>query len=372
MTHSTLSRGVLALCIIFLVLPIGCGKDKEAPTAPDWFDDSAVVIETYGTPSVTFDDEDITTLVVQFIVRDGNRQPLADEDLEIELQIDGESLDIEGPLEEDSEALSSSLHLTLVLDASYSMTRHDPPAFAPMLTAARQATSAGKQLYVDRPGTFDWDLVWFNDVIYRPDETLPNTFWLETDIERIPEPDSGAFTKLYAAVKSAVESSAAHRATTNATARDQHLVVVFSDGADNYSFSNNADESGTGSIGNDRTYEWTGSTPVSLNDVKAQLAANPGVQVQVMGLGSAVDDAALATIASEGRGRYVKNVDPANVDVLFDEITREFTSLQTRGAMLPLEPGDYTFSIVVRRTDTGAATRSSFRFRTGDDARVID
>lgn len=372
MTHSTLGRGVLALFVLPLVLLAACGKDDEI-TVPTVDDDQRVLVENFGTPDVAFDPDDgTTTVVVQFVARDGVRDPLRDENLDIELRIDGQPIDVEGLLSVDSAALASSLHLTLVLDASYSMLRQSPPAFTPMLTSAVRSTQSGKSLYVERPGTFTWDLYWFNNLIYRPDTTLGSP-WLENDIQRIPAPQQGTYTKLYAAVKAAVESSAAHRASTNATARDQHLVVVFSDGADNYSFHDNANESGTGSIDSDRAFSWNGAAPVTLNDVKTLLDANPGVQVHAMGLGSDVSDQALASIASNGRGRYFKNVDAGEVDVLFDEVTKEFTSLQTRGATVPLPPGDYVFSVVVRRTDTGAVANYDFRFRGGVvDARVLN
>lgn len=372
MTNSALARGVLAFTLVAVLA--GCGKDEESPSAPSPGASDRVIIETFGTPQVTYDEDNkATNVVVQFVVRDGQRVPLADENLEIELQIDGDPIDVEFLLAEDAETLASSLHLTLVLDTSYSMTQHTPPAYLPMLSSARRTTSEGKSLYVERPGTFEWDLVWFNEVIYRPLETTPSTQWLETDIERIPSSDAGTFTKLYAAVKSAIESSAAHRASTNATARDQHLVVVFSDGADNYSWADNSNRIGSGSIGTARDYTWTGATPVSRADVEDLLAANPAIQLHAMGLGSAVDDEALSSLAAEGRGRYVKNVDPANVDVLFDEVTREFTSLQTRGVTAPLPPGEYMFSVVVRRSDTGSVSKSEFRFRGGAvDARVLD
>ena len=379
MPTSTPVRGasafVLAITLLtFSLLSTGCGKDEDpsstAPPPPS----ERVVIETFGEPQVTYDPTvGKTTLVVQFVARDGNAAPLNDEDLEFELQIDGAPIDVEGILSEDSETLASSLHLTLVLDSSYSMLQQSPPAFAPMLASARRSTAAGKALYVDRPGTFEWDLVWFADRIFRPLVTTPETAWLETDIERIPPPTAGTSTKLYAAVESAIESSAAHADATNATARDQHLVVVFSDGFDNYSWFDNAELFGTGSIGPQRDYTWSGAGPVTLGDVEALLRANPEIQLHVMGLGSQVRDSELTTIARAGRGRYFKNVDAANVDVLFDQVTREFTSVQTRGATVPLRPGDYDFRIVARRVDGKAVGSFAFRFRGGGiDARVLD
>lgn len=365
--------GGLVLVAAALVFS-GCGKDEDgSPTAP--VDPAAqVVIEEFGDPQIQFDPTvGTTTLVVQFVARDGNREPLHADDLEVELQIDDRPIDVEGLLDEDSEALASSLHLTLVLDASYSMLQHSPSAFTPMLASARRTTAEGKSLYVERPGSFDWDLVWFADRIYRPLETTADAEWLETDIERIPAPEPGGFTKLYAAAKSAIESSATHSAATGATSRDQHLVVVFSDGADNYSWFDNSDLGGTGSIGTQRSYEWTGAAPVGKADVDALLEQHPEIQLHVMGLGSDVNDSELDALARQGRGRYFKNVDASNVDVLFEQVTQEFTSVQTRGATVPLPPGEYVFRVKARRTDTGTEGVHEFRFRGGQiGARVLD
>ena len=352
---------------------VGCGGgDLEITAPPD--PRGLVRLEGFTTPQISFDPSmGTTTVVVQLVARDGNQTPLHGDALTVDLQVDGAPIDVEGILSEDAEALASSLHLTLVLDASYSMVQHQPAAFLPMLSSARRTTAEGKSLYVDRPGTFDWDLVWFSDRIYRPIETTSNTHWLETDIERIPSPTAGTFTKLYAALKSAVESSAAHAADAAAGVRDQHLVVVFSDGADNYSWFDNGTLSGTGSIGTDRSYEWTGSAPVTRAHVEQLLRDHPEVQLHVMGLGSAVNDADLLSLSQAGRGRYFKNIEAAQVDVLFDQVTREFTSVQTHGAMIPLAPGAYTFRVVVTRPDTGASATYEFRFVGGQvDARVLD
>ena len=352
----------------------GCGGDEDFQFNPPPDPPARVSLEGFREPQIRYDPEQgTTTVLVQLVARDGENNPLHADDLDVDLQIDGRPIDVEGLLEEDSEALATNLHLTLVLDTSYSMLQHEPAAFLPMLSSARRTTAAGKALYVDRPGSFEWDLVWFNDRIFRPDETTPETEWLETDIERIPSPGPGTFTKLHAAVASAVQSSAAHAAATNAGFRDQHLVVVFSDGADNYSWFDNSQLDGSGTIGTNRSYEWTGAAPVTRGDVEQLLQAHPEVQVHVMGLGSAVDDAELQGIAQDGRGRYFKNIDAGEVDVLFEQVTREFTSVQTRGATIPLPPGEYEFRVVATRRDTGSSAVYQFRFLGGQiGAGVLD
>ena len=65
------------------------------------------------------------------------------DDVTVELLLDNRPVDNESLLQADSEELSSSIHLGLVLDASFSMLLHNPPAFEPMLTAARNAVVEG-------------------------------------------------------------------------------------------------------------------------------------------------------------------------------------------------------------------------------------
>lgn len=372
-------RGLAPVLLSALIFAggAGCGGDHPDVTSPDGTGGGStneVRVEGFRDPQIAFDPSlGTTTVIVQLVARDGSDHPLADDEIQVDLQVDGSPIDVEGLLSADAEQLASSLHLTLVLDASYSMLQHEPAAFLPMLSSARNATSEGKALYVERPGTFEWDLMWFNDRIYRPVVTAPSTDWLETDIERIPAPSAGTFTKLYAALLEAVESSAAHAETAEAGERDQHLVVVFSDGADNYSWFDNAAMQGSGTIGTDRGYEWHGAGPVTRADVEQLLREHPEVQLHVMGLGSAVNDTDLSALSRAGRGRYFKNLDTSEVDTLFDQVTREFTSVQTRGATIPLAPGTYTFRAVITRADTGARAIYEFRFLAGEvGARVLD
>ncbi|TPW13177.1 MAG: hypothetical protein FD130_1618, partial [Halothiobacillaceae bacterium] len=47
-------------------------------------------------------------------------------------------------------------------------------------------------------------------------------------------------------------------------------------------------------------------------------------------------------------------------------VLSEFTTLQTRGAEIPLAPGDnYTFTLKVKDRNTGANAAHSFRFSAG-------
>ncbi len=51
---------------------------------------------------------------------------------------------------------------------------------------------------------------------------------------------------------------------------------------------------------------------------------------------------------------------------------KEFTTLQTRGAEIPLPPGDYKITLVVTNKATGQAGQYNFKIRAGGpDAKVI-
>lgn len=356
--------GLVYLCLAgLIVLPTGCSEDTTSLPNP-----AAVTLAIVDEPSISYDETNGTTnVVIEFVARDEHSVPLTADNVEVTMTLDNEPIDSEALLEEDSEALASNLHLSLVLDTSYSMLRHDPPAFQPMLKAARRTVQEGRNVYTGRPGEFTWSMYWFNDLIYHPIET-----WPEFVIESIPSPKQGAFTKLYAATRQALDAAIADY-EVDGTDRDRYIVVVFSDGADNYSWFGNSEISGTASIANDYDYNFVGSEPVTKADVLDAIRSHPSLQVHVMGLGSEVNDDDLRSLAQAGRGGYFKNLDPAQVNALFDRVILEFTTIQSQGVTLPIPPGQYRFRIKVRRTDADAETSYTFNFHGGDfSARLLD
>ena len=358
MTLRTLGLGALGFLALGLA-SVGCENATEPDTQPT----AQLTIEPFADPQISYDPtRGTTTVIVRFVARRG-AVPLGESDLTTELYIDGDPIDVESLLQQDSESLSANLHLTLVLDTSYSMLQHSTPAFAPMLSAARRALGAGSGLYTQRPGIFEWDLVWFDDAIYRPIAPTQLMRWTPQDVERIPPPLPGSFTKLHAALKDALQTSIAHAQQFGSGPRDQHLVVAFSDGADNYSWFDNSALSGQGSLDLNRQFRYFGSDPVTRPEVETLLKQHPEVQLHVMGLGSAVNDDDLISLSKAGRGRYFKNLDPTKVDQLFEKVILEFTSVQTHGAEIPLPPGEYSFRVKVKAP--GAAGSYSFRFVAG-------
>ena len=358
--HSILFR---SLSVVLLILATGCGR--EIALEPE--STSVVHLEFLDVPEVSFDPTvGTTTVVVQFVARNAQQDPLDQNDMNIQLRLDGQPIDVEGILKEDSEQLRTNLFLTLVLDASYSMLEQQPPAFSPMLASARKAVSAGRALYFERPGLFDWKLFWFNDRLFTPLEVTPGNDWLESDIERIPRPAPGTFTKLFAAVEVAVADSRQLAETIANDPRDHHVMVVLSDGGDNYSWFSNNDIFGTGSAGANRDFAYFGHSATTREQTLQAIRNHTALQLNVIGLGSAVRDADLGSLAAAGRGRYFKNPDSNQIEALFDQVIKEFTSIQTHGVTVPVPSGDYRLDVVVTDRATGASTSHPVIFHGGD------
>ncbi len=346
----------------------GCAADGEGDFLDPVTPGSSISIEILGDPELEYDPQKGTTnVVVQFIARDGQDNPLSATELDVDMRLDGNTIDTEAILREDSEELSANIHLSLVLDASYSMEQHAVPAFEPMLSAARRTVQQGRNLYTSRPGVFNWNLYWFNDLIFQPTGT-----WPDFVIENIPSPDPGSFTKLYAAVDLAVEESLEAALSAPTDERHQHIMVVFSDGADNYSWFANPEVLGTSNITNDYAYDYNGYQAVTQAQLLNRVRDHETLQLHVIGLGSAVNNTALKELARVGRGRYFKNLSASEIPTLFDQVIREFTTIQTTGVTLPVPPGDYTFKIKVKDADGTASASHEFRFHGGDgNVRVI-
>jgi len=351
------------LSVMVLVFAVGCGK--KLPSEPE--STASVQLEILDVPEVTYDPTvGTTTVVVQFVARNDRQIPLEQSGMNVQLRLDGRAIDVEGILKEDSEQLRSNLYLTLVLDVSYSMLEQQPPAFSPMLASARRAVGAGRALYFERPGLFDWNLYWFSDRVYTPLEVLPGSDWLEVDIERIPQPHPGTFTKLFAAVEVAVNDSRAFAEQVANDPRDHHVMVVLSDGGDNYSWFPNVDVIGTGSAGTNREFEYFGHKATTRDQALQAIREHPSLQLNVIGLGSAVVDADLNAMAVAGHGRYFKNPNSNQIEDLFDQVIKEFTSIQTQGVTIPIPSGDYRLDIVVTDRATGAQAVHSVAFHGGD------
>ncbi|MCA8975358.1 MAG: VWA domain-containing protein [Planctomycetes bacterium] len=284
----------------------------------------------------------------------GGLQPLErGVDYSIELFLDGEPIDSESLISEAD--LNSDLYYSLVLDASYSMViDHSPPAFEPMLGAARSNLERAISRWTEREGsTIYYSWVWFDDYIFDP---YSSSHYEPANISRIPTPEGGNFTRLFGAVDFMIDRHIdAFRSGKANGPNDRHVMIVFTDGQDNRSHI----------VGSQvKQYQ---STPfphekirptnavTGVGDLEARLATEPGLNLTVhtIGLGSTrIDDSALnesTGIASLGRnGVYVKRPNTGDLKDLFEEVNRQVLSIEVVGARLPSLISGQAFSFKIR------------------------
>jgi hypothetical protein len=337
-------------------------------------------LELSGEPTVSFDTAiGTTTVLVDYLVRDSEGVLVDERDLDVRMFVDGEQLGVggrfsESVLDRDSEELDLNVLVLLVLDASYSLQQFSPPQFSPMLNAAQNLVDMGERVWRDRGGAFEWNIVWFDELISRPDPDHADTF----RIANIPPPEPGNFTKLYSAVSNALVLSATLlREGIAGGPRDRHVLVVFTDGLDNLSSFDNPDVHREGVLRNGDPYPRVGWRATGLDDLLGEIVSQPtypaNLTVHTIALGRSCsssapsgpcfDEQALAEIAQVGFGQAL--VSSRNVSDLFDEIQKEFTTLQSSGAVMALDAGEYEFRLVAERRNRRASGELRFRFRAG-------
>lgn len=362
------ARALLVFSLAFWVaLSLsGCSDDDPWPTAPNPPSSNTVSIQMTSEPEIAYVSQTgKTNVIIQFIARDQDGMALTADEVQVSLLLDAAPVDNESVLQADAEELSASIHLGLVLDASYSMLLHDPPAFMPMLEAARDAVLVGQDLYVGRSGAFTWDLTWFNELLYYHGDVGRD--WVPADIVTIPAPGPGTATKLFAAVTHHAQLMTTAHATVANGPHDHHIMVVFSDGVDNYSWFDNSHLGSQGITSSGAQFQVAGFQAATLDSALAAITAHPNLTTYVIGLGSEINDDQLEPIATAGGGSYFQNPSSSQVDALFELVTREFATIQTRGATIPLPPGDYTFQVRVSTNDGHTVDEYEFAFRGGDE-----
>jgi len=362
-----------------LVLLAGCGDDElrlpnQPPSGsddPPAGDDPVVAsVELYAPPQIVYDEANgKTSVAVRVVARTAADAPISPDELEVTILIDGEEIDSEALLDESSEELEANLVLWPTLDASYSMVVHDPPAFEPMLIEAQRTVSEGVELYDPRPGDFAWELCWFNDYLFMP--TGPA--WNPGTIRYIEAPAPGTLTKLFAAVAFQARRSLTHWTDAGSPENVSHLMVVFSDGADTYSHFDNSDVLETvEGAGFEGSYVKQGYEATPRADAIAAIEAHPALQVHVIGMGDDVNQVDLEAIAAAGGGRYFQG-SSSDLTTLFNEVIKEFSTVQSHGLLFAWPPGDYDFELRLSPSESSEAARIRFRFHAGDaSAGVIE
>ncbi len=320
-----------------------------------------------------------TRLILQFVTRDqagvaldpqvdANQEPSA---LDSQLFINDRPADVESLLSRDSELLKSDLAVSLVLDATYSMLQHNPPAFEPMKAAAVNVLQELQQLWTANDSLFHWELTWFDELIYRPAPNNRGTPWSIEDTAKIPSPKQGQFTGLWKAVHYGIGvHEALYSEQIAAGPRDQQVMIVFSDGDDNHSFFANDDEAhrGNGNLAEMLFWSFTGYPKTSIDDIKARLAENPQLRIYVIAFGDQIGEdgrAKLQELAQLSHGQYFAGSDSNNLGQLFDSVKKEFITMQTLGVETSLDLGQYEFSLRTKHLPSGAEGKRDFMLEVG-------
>lgn len=337
---------------------VACGGSQPLSPAS-----SGPRIELQGTPAAAYDAATgRTTVTLEFLVRDSGGNSVDPSTVKVARYVDGRPADAEAITDSSDTRLGSSLDLGLVLDASYSMTTWQPPAFGPMKQAALDMQQSIRAQFASwNPGGFTSSVSWFQDrYVCSPSTALPDAAVLD-----IPTPAPGDATKLFAATAQAVDRLSAQYAALSApTSSDNFGLVVFTDGYDNLSWHDDSTAPATSYPTAGGSFSCVGPGPVSLADLLAKIKAFPQLTVHVIGIGNQINASELGAIAAAGHGRFVSNPDSREVSALFAEITREFTTVRHDGITIPLSPGDHEY--VEQITIGAASARVRFIFHTGD------
>lgn len=348
--------------------PVG-GNNGGVTVTPQSPFSGVLDVSLVTNPAIRYDETSgKTSIIIQYLVREQSGRPLSEAHYVTTLLVDNEPLDVEALLDRRSEALAVNLNFAMVLDASYSMLEHKPPAFEPMKQAARDTYLTVLETWKQRTGLVKFNLIWFAELVNQS-ISIPGVGreWTPDDILSIPTPLAGSATRLYGATRHMVETMQKDRVNGVASGpRDHHVMVVFSDGKDNYSYFDNSAFSQNLTTTSGANYRQYGTTMTTLDQVKTAIAAHPNLTVHVIGLGSSINETELQAIADAGQGVFLKNPDSAKLDELFAEVLTEFTTLKTEGALVPMPPGDYTFILRVTNTAGTASDEYAFRFHGGD------
>lgn len=313
----------------------------------------------------------VTRMTIEYVVRDVYGNTVAPENeitradtLETQLFVNSRPLDVESKVTQTSVVLNSDLALSLVLDGSYSMLRHNPPAFEPMKNAATSILRETKNIWNQNGSQFHWELSWFDTLIYRPANNNADETWSIEDISRIPAPKAEVTpTALRKAIASMIDVHEELYADGIATdVRDQHVMIVLTDGRDNNSDSGQIEVSEPSRSNEDGTLFWQAiSYPATYaTDLQSALSAVPNLKVFVIGLGDQVSRQELQNIADWGNGRYFYGENSTNLGALFNTVRREFITQLTLQADIPLPSDEYTFTLEARVPDTDISGQYNF------------
>jgi len=376
-------------CLLVSTFLIACGGSKldndsndnptdskvsTAPSTTGIYSDK-VFIDLTAEPEVNVDPTfETTEVILQFIPRNESDFPLTPEQVKVSLFLDDQEIDPEGKIQSSSQQLAFNVNFGLVLDSSYSMlvSHGDNEAFTPMLESAQNSVQKGIDIWSEQEGKFSFHTTWFNTSIYSSVNTSIQQ-WTAEDITFIPQPQSGDFTRLFSATEYAIERMKEAIADEELGPRDQNILLVFSDGQDNFSHyeKDKDNDSIRLTTENDAEYEKIGHAATELTDLVETIGAQDNLSVHVIGLGEKINIDDLQAIATAGNGLYLQNPGVEEIEKPFQRVIQEFTTLQTHGANIPLKAGEYKFTLRVENAAGSDAAEYSFRFKTGDGSAEI-
>ncbi len=353
----------------------GCGGPEVNLESYATARDRGLQVQLVGAPRIAWDAaRGVTRVGLSFVARQPDQSPLDTQNSTYRLMGGGKALDVEVLQVQDTTAPRVNLLYSLVLDATYSMLKYDPPAFQPMRSAAFTSVQRGHQLIANAGrGSFAWELFWFDDELFHPEGT-----WEDKDILSIPEPEQGRFTRLHGAVARALAlaNTSLEQRAAQVPGSWQHVMVVFSDGADNHSWIGGLPADEVRSVGK-LTYRKQSIAQTGPQAVLDMIGEQANFTLHTIGLGDDPDQhAQLAAMARAGHGTYQtmasKRSDLTSLSQLFERVTREFTTIQTTEIELPWPPGDYTLTVRVQAKDSPQEGDLNLRMHVGDiDAKYL-
>ncbi len=338
--------------------------------------DNDISIEIISTSACSESDSAYTQVSIQFIARDNDGfaiDPRLDSEpttLTSTILIDGRPANNESTTEHESQLLKSNMMLSLVLDNSDSMTEQSNS----MKSAAISILNRTKLALESNSSTFNWEVLWFNDNLFKPTLNAAGEPWTIASINQIPAPTGG--TGLYKAVHHMVGiHQARYEQGVAAQERDQHIMIVLSDGKDTLSHYDGFDPTPSLPIQNaDDTLRWTKFDwySVGLDDTDGYISLieaiikMPKLQIHVVGLGTQANSSGeLQTIATTGKGLYFDSEEGSSsisIDQLFKKVQKEFITIQTISLRTSPPNGVYDFSIHSKNNATFAEGRSNESF----------
>lgn len=356
--------------------PVRCGSDQIAVEGECV--DNVLSIQVNDLEAC-WNADGTTTMEVKFVVRDPTGKTIAPRfnsvnaptELATELFVDTFPLDVEAEIKFYSDLLESDLAMSLVLDSTPSMLEHDPPAFVPMKSAAASILRRTKDLWEAQGSSFHWELSWFNSLIYRPLTNNADEPWTIDDVLSIPQPEDQSYTGLYKAVS---YMAGVHRQLyldgIAAGERDQHVMIIFTDGDDNYSYVDNSDSANEieGNSENKLFWQGFGYQATRKEDLAAIISAVPNLKTFVIGFGDGVVGQNLVEIAQTGNGSYFYGENSTGLVKLFETVGKEIITEQTLQAKMPLQPATYLFTIESTHIDTGVNGQFNYNLTVGPGA----